>query len=250
MRIPKQNILFNLDDTLVECNKYFNEIINQFVEQMSEWFPTIEPVQFENVQLDIDLKAIDVHGLTSERFPESFVQAYEHFCRLTGREEKDSEKKLLRDLGFSVFEVPVEPLPYMRETLQILKDGGHELYLHTGGDEKNQKRKIAQLELTTYFEHRIFISNHKDSTVLKNIMKTMDFKPHNTWMVGNSLRTDILPSLEMGLHTIFIPAKSEWKYNEVEINIEPKGAYLILNELKEVPEAIFSYLQNNEVIRS
>lgn len=147
-------------------------------------------------------------------------------------------------MGFKVFEIPVEPIPYMNETLQRLKEEGHELYLHTGGDEANQRRKITQLELTTFFEHRIFISEHKDTTALSDILKTIKTDPNVTWMVGNSLRTDIVPALEMDIHAIYIPAESEWQYNMVEVNIEHSSAFFTVESLQEVPDVIDKHIQN------
>src|SRR3954454_8394611 len=129
----------------------------------------------------------------------------------------------------------------MNETLQRLKEAGHELYLHTGGDEANQRRKLAQLELTIYFEHRIFISEHKDTTALSDILKTIDADPKITWMVGNSLRTDIVPALEMNINAIYIPAETEWEYNVVDIKVEPKAAFVEVNSLHEVPDVIHKY---------
>jgi putative hydrolase of the HAD superfamily len=142
-----------------------------------------------------------------------------------------------------VFDIPVEPIPYMNETLQRLKEEGHELYLHTGGDEANQQRKIAQLELTTYFEHRIFISEHKDTTALSDILKTIKADPDVTWMVGNSLRTDIVPALEMDIHAIYIPAENEWQYNMVEVNVDHNSAFLTVDSLQEVPDVIEKHIK-------
>jgi putative hydrolase of the HAD superfamily len=244
--MQKQNILFNLDDTLVECNKYFNEVIEKFAERMTHWFDSFSKEQIKEKQLEIDLKSIEKHGLTSSRFPESFVDTYLYFCQETGRAAREADIEQLRELGFEVFKIPVEPLPYMNETLQRLKEEGHHLYLHTGGDKDNQQRKIAQLELQMYFENRVFISEHKDVTALKDILKTIDADPKITWMVGNSLKTDILPALRMGINTIYIPAKTEWKYNVVEIDVEPKGAFFTLTNLSEVPKAIHGYLMSGE----
>jgi putative hydrolase of the HAD superfamily len=134
----------------------------------------------------------------------------------------------------------------MNETLQRLKKEGHELYLHTGGDEPNQRRKITQLELATFFEHRVFISEHKDTTALKDIMKTEDFDPKITWMVRSSLKTDIMPALEVGINAMHIPPKTEWEYNVEEISVEPKGAFITLNSLNEVPEAIHNYIKEKD----
>lgn len=241
--MQKQNILFNLDDTLSYCNRYFNLVIDEFTNQMMAWFELITEEDIKQKQLQLDVAAINEHGLKSERFPESFVGTYKYYCDLTRREKKKDEIQYLRELGFKVFEIPVEPIPYMNETLQRLKEDGHELYLHTGGDEANQNRKITQLELTTYFEHRIFISEHKDTTALSDILKTIKADPNVTWMVGNSLRTDIVPALETGIHAIYIPAESEWKYNMVEVNVEHSRLFITVDSLQEVPDVIYKRIK-------
>ncbi|MEC1525403.1 HAD family hydrolase [Neobacillus niacini] len=241
--MKKQNILFNLDDTLAYCNKYFSLVINEFADQMMAWFDSIKEEEIKQKQLQLDVAAISEYGLKSERFPESFVGTYKYFCDLTGREKKTDEIQFLRELGFKVFEIPVEPIPNMNETLLRLKEDGHELYLHTGGDEANQRRKITQLELTTFFEHRIFISEHKDTTALSNILKTIKADPHVTWMVGNSLRTDIVPALKMDIHAIYIPAENEWTYNMVDVNVEHSSTFITINSLNEVPDVIDKSIQ-------
>ncbi|HJV45873.1 MAG TPA: HAD family hydrolase [Bacillota bacterium] len=240
--MQKQYILFNLDDTLAHCNKYFHLVINQFTQRMCEWFSTKTKQEIEQKQLEIDLASIAQHGLTSERFVESLVDTYNYFLEQTGRTKEDRELKIVKEIGKSVFEMKVEPYPQMNEILQQLKEEGHELYLHTGGDKNNQMRKITQLELGVYFENRIFISSHKDTGALEEILQKMNFDRSRTWMVGNSLRTDILTGLECGIHVIYIPAKTEWKYNEVKIDIKPQGAFYTLDSLDQVPKAIHEYI--------
>jgi putative hydrolase of the HAD superfamily len=178
----KQNILFNLDDTLVYCNRYFNHAIDLFVNQMTAWFEQVPAEEIKQKQLELDLASIKEYGLSSKRFPESFVGTYKYFCDFAGKEKKTSEIDDVRELGFKVFKIPVEPIPFMNETLKKLKEEGHELYLHTGGDEANQRRKITQLELTTYFENRIFISEYKDITALSDILKTIKADPKKTFI--------------------------------------------------------------------
>ncbi|MDQ0971529.1 putative hydrolase of the HAD superfamily [Neobacillus niacini] len=242
--MKKQNILFNLDDTLSYCNRYFNLVIDEFADQMMAWFDSITEDAIKQKQLQLDVAAISEHGLKSDRFPESFVGTYQYYCDLAGREKKKDEIQYLRELGYKVFDIPVEPIPHMNETLQRLKEEGHELYLHTGGDEANQRRKITQLELTTFFEHRIFISEHKDTTALSDILKTIKADPDVTWMVGNSLRTDIVPALELDIHAIYIPAENEWQYNMVEVNVDHNSVFLTVDSLQEVPEVIAKRIQN------
>jgi putative hydrolase of the HAD superfamily len=244
--MQKQTILFNLDDTLVYCNRYFNRVIEGFLEQMIIWFDTVSKEEIRQKQLQIDLSAINKYGLKSERFPESFVETYTYFCGKTGKERQKSEMDSLRELGFQVFKIPVEPIPYMNETLQQLKDAGHKLYLHTGGDVANQRRKITQLELSVFFGNRIFISEYKDTTALSDILKTIHANPKITWMVGNSLKTDIKPALEMNINAIFIPAETEWKFDKVDISFKPKSAFITLNSLRDVPRAIHDQILKEE----
>jgi putative hydrolase of the HAD superfamily len=240
--MQKQNIIFNLDDTLIECNKYFHLVNEQYAALMKEWFPGIPSDTVKAKQVEYDLAVVDKNGLTVDHVPQSFMSAYGYFCKETGRNPREEEVNRLEKLGYSVFTMPVEPLPHMYETLEELKKAGHELYLHTGGEEKNQWRKISQLQLAAYFDNRVFISKHKDVEALAKIMDKMDFDPTITWMVGNSLRTDIIPGLEQGIHVIYIPAPNEWHYNVVDITVKPKGAFLTLSSLNQVPEAIHGYV--------
>jgi putative hydrolase of the HAD superfamily len=244
--IKQQNIIFNLDDTLIECNKYFNMVNQQFAARMTEWFSGIARDAIRAKQVEYDLEAVARNGLSVDHLPQSFLAAYLFFCRETGRVPQEKDKEELTKLGYSVFTIPVEPLPSMYETLEQLKEDGHELYLHTGGEEENQRRKITQLQLAAYFDNRVFISMHKDVKALEKIMKEMKFDPADTWMVGNSLRTDVLPGLEQGINVIYIPAEGEWHYNVVDIHVKPKGAFLTLTRLDQVAGEIRAYLADQE----
>lgn len=239
----KQNIIFNLDDTLIECNKYFNQVNEQFAARMRGWFEGISADAVKTKQMEYDLVSVDKNGLTVDHLPQSFIGTYLFFCKETGKTPEDAHKEELTKLGYSVFTIPVEPMPFMYETLEQLKEDGHELYLHTGGEEENQRRKIAQMRLAVYFDNRVFISKHKDEKALEKIMTEMRFDPAKTWMVGNSLRTDILPGLKQGINVIHIPAQSEWHYNNVEIDVKPKGAFLTLDRLDRVPGEIRKFIQ-------
>ncbi|MFP7732391.1 HAD family hydrolase [Priestia aryabhattai] len=241
--MQRQTLIFNLDDTLVHCNKYFRDTINHFVAQLQEWFENLTKEEIKKKQLEIDLKSIETYGLHSSRFPESLVATYLFFSEQTNQDIREDRVEKVKKIGQSVFEVPVEPLPDMYEVLDNLKEQGHNLYLHTGGDEENQSRKIVQLELAKYFEKRVFISEHKNTPALKEILNQINYDPKKTWMIGNSLKTDIRPAVEVGIHAIHVPSELEWSYNQVEIDIKPKGNLITVNSLMEVPEIIQKHAQ-------
>ncbi|PZM63678.1 HAD family hydrolase [Paenibacillus dendritiformis] len=242
--MPRQTILFDLDDTLVHCNKYFDIVIQQFLDTMMTWFaPWKLPAEdIRAVQVRIDIAGVQDNGFQSEHFPRSFIHTYEHFCALTGRTPSADETELLWKLGLSVYEFEIEPYPGMIDTLDRLRDEGHELFLYTGGEPVIQGRKIEQMKLSDYFGDRIFIRRHKTADALSSIVREQGFRTESTWMIGNSLRTDVIPALLSGLNAIYLKQANEWAFNIVDIDAEPNGAFETIEQLTDVPRVIRNWI--------
>lgn len=239
----EQTILFDLDDTLVHCNKYFDTVIDQFVDLMLTWFSGhgLKPEDIKNQQLEIDLAGVHIHGFMADRFPKSFVETYHWFSERYNRRISRKEEDWLMQLGHTVYEFTVEPYPHMNETLETLKSAGHRLFLYTGGDASIQMKKVRNSGLDIYFQDRIFVTVHKTTEFMETLLREQRFDRRHTWMIGNSVRTDVLPALHAGIHAIYIPALQEWKYNTGEIDIKPRGAFYQLSSLQEVPDTIQDY---------
>ena len=242
-----QTLIFNLDDTLIECNKYFKATIDEFTRQLQQWFPSLSKEEIQKVQLDLDMKAIETHGLDSSRFPESLASTYKYFSEQSGRDIQAEELDVVRGIGKSVFEIEVEPLPHIYEVLEELREEGHQLYLFTGGDEENQSRKIAQLELEKYFGNRVYIYTHKDAKALGSILDSIGANKNSTWMIGNSLKTDIKPAVELGITAVHIPSELEWSFNN-EVDVTSIGTFMNLKSLTELPELIRKGTRKHEAI--
>ncbi|MEO3947861.1 HAD family hydrolase [Gorillibacterium sp. CAU 1737] len=242
-----QNILFDMDDTLSHCNIYFDMVIDQFSDQLTTWFAaySLTADAVKDKQYELDTAGVIQQGFTEDHFPISLVETYRHFSKMTGRPESEEEVEGLLALGKSVYDRNVEPYPDMVETLTALRDQGHRLFLYTGGVESIQKRKVETLRLGDFFGERIFIRQHKNSAALEAILSENGFDRARTWMVGNSLRTDILPALERGIKAIYVPAIREWDYNIVELTTKPPGAYFTVPTLKDVPGTVESYLNGD-----
>jgi putative hydrolase of the HAD superfamily len=241
--MTQQTIIFDLDDTLIHCNKYFNAILNQFAQTLSTWFRdySLQEADILQCQIKMDLAGVQLHGLIPERFPDSLVETYLFFCRRFGIQPEHQHQAYLRELGFSVYDVEAEPYPYLHETLEKLQNDGHTLCLYTGGEHSIQMRKVKNAMLSDYFQERIFVTIHKTTDYLKSLIHKYDFEQSRTWMIGNSVRTDMLPALENGIHAIHMKAEIEWQYNEAVINIKPQGAFYEIHSLRQVPEAIAQY---------
>ncbi|MFD2117802.1 HAD family hydrolase [Paenibacillus yanchengensis] len=241
----KQQIMFDLDDTLIYCNRYFFHVVDQFIETITSWFhpfPSVHALAVRDKQNELDLTLIEQSGFRSEHFPRSFVETYRYFSHLTGRECSKQEMEKLWELGIQVYSHDTEPYPHMEQTLTQLVTAGHELHLYTGGEAKIQTRKIEQMNLKRFFENRIYIRQLKNNDALESILQDGRFDRRHTWMIGNSIRTDVVPALTAGIHAIHMQTKEEWEYNNIPIDIKPTSAFFRLQQLKEIPITISQFL--------
>jgi putative hydrolase of the HAD superfamily len=241
----KLNLLFDLDDTLIHCNKYFDLVIDQFAEQLVEWFSSYKLTKDEvkRKQQEFDLAGIDLHGFSAERFPESFAETYDHYTHLLGRPGSHDERGRLLMLGYAVYDSEFELYPDVVETLTKLQRAGHELSLYTGGVDEIQRRKVEKVNLAPFFEGRIFVAQHKNKDALARILQERELDPAVTWMVGNSLRTDIMPALENGIGAVYIPPLSNWAFDMVKTEVKPTDRYLKLTSIKRVPNALKKFYE-------
>lgn len=250
--IRHQHLIFDMDDTLIHCNKYFNLILDEFISLLSEWFnhPAVTMDAIRQKQIEIDVAGVHRVGFASEHFPKSLVETYHHFSQLVGRPIHEAEENQLRLLGNSVYEKEVEPYPGMVETLEILQQAGHTLYLYTGGETVIQQRKIDQMKLTSYFDSRIFIRQHKNIHVLEEIINSHVLPRQDTWMIGNSLRSDVQPALHASLNTIYLKQSHEWAYDVVQLQHDDNLPFYTISQLVEVPQVIHESLSQQQKKRT
>lgn len=251
MRMTQQ-ILIDLDDTLIHCNRHFTWIREKFVSRMSELFRDypVDPDLIARTQQQIDVAGVRRAGLGKNRFPESLVQTYLLMCGKYGKTPDPQEQREIFELGCSVYDFEPELYPGAMETLETLRDSGYGMYLYTGGDFEIQTRKILKAGLADFFpEERRFIFEYKNALTLKKILRMGKFPRRMTWMVGNSARSDILPALELGLNAIHIPDSFGWAYDQVELNVTAKGHFFVLKSIVEVPDVIERSVKGNLGVR-
>lgn len=240
MKFTTQQVIFDLDDTLVHCNKYFDLILGEYFELMADWFQdhSLTTGEMRTKQVEIDVETVSSTGLASDNFPKSLIATYRFFCSKFGRRADAFEEQQLMKLGLSVYDQEVEAYPGMVETLDTLKHEGHDLYLYTGGDDTIQQRKIEQMKLDAYFDDRIYIRKHKDVQALEGILSSRSFDRSRTWMIGNSLRTDVLPAVTAGINSIYLKQQKEWLYNMIELEQDKQRSVKTISSIIEVPPVI------------
>lgn len=235
-----QQILFDLDDTLIYCNRYFFRAIHECTSCIQQWLnhPIVTYEKIKTMHSFLDTKLISQSGFKSDHFPQSFVDTYLHFSQVINRKPVKQEVETLWDMGRAVYFHATEPYPHMQETLLNLQNEGHELHLYTGGEPDIQWRKINDMGLEAFFNKRIHIRQKKNTASLEHLLSELNFHRPTTWMIGNSIRNDIVPALSTGIHAIHVVVPEEWAYNIVSVNIEPKGEFVTVNGLHEIPAII------------
>lgn len=125
------------------------------------------------------------------------------------------------DMGRAMIAAPVEPLPHVAETLAALAPTAP-LILLTKGDLFHQESKIARSGLAEHFRHIEIVSDKTEATYAALLAK-YGVAPARFLMVGNSLRSDIVPVIALGGRAVYIPYAQTWAHEQVEREALPPG---------------------------
>ena len=217
---PGQTLLIDADDTLWENNVYFERAIAAFISYLNHHqYSAAEVRQTLNA---VERETILAHGYGLPSFTRSLVTTFERLSPSPMDEEKHR-----RVIGFanSIAEQEIELLPHVEETLRDLASR-HRLILMTKGDHAEQADKVRRSGLATYFS-AIEIVAEKDPSAYRTVLARHDLAPASSWMIGNSPKSDINPSLAAGLHAVFLFHKDTWILEHAALSTAPAGQHLI-----------------------
>jgi len=199
----EQTLIFDADDTLWENNVVFERVIEDYLDWVAH--PTVDRAQVRAVLNEIELANTVAHGYGSRVFLRTLGDC---FGRLNERPASPTEEAQIRELAAALAEHRVELLPDVAETLDQL-GSRHSLFLLTKGDPDEQQRKIDASNVSHHFID-IRIVAEKDVDTYHSVTSQHDLDPARTWMIGNSLKSDILPARRAGLNAVFIPNDNTW----------------------------------------
>lgn len=210
-------IIFDGDDTLWETSVFYKEAKEKFFQEMADLgFNYKEVEEFFN---KTDLANVAKFGFTKKRFPTSMAETYQAFCeKLNNKNEIETEQRLI-NIGTSVFQRKPILLNQTDYVLEKLKPH-YKLILATKGDLEIQKDKISHSGLGSFFD-RIHILDHKTEREMQQIIDENHLDKNKSWKIGNSLKSDINPALNIGLKAIWVPYQYTWAYEEDEPQDSP-----------------------------
>jgi putative hydrolase of the HAD superfamily len=215
-----QTLLIDADDTLWENNIYFERAIAAFISFLDHKEYT--PSAVRQTLNAVERETILAHGYGLSSFTQSLVDCFE---RLSPAPVTDEKRERIRGFAQSIAEQEIELLPGVAETLKELA-ARHHLILMTKGNHAEQADKLARSGLAPYFA-AVEIAAEKDPATYRAVIARHVLRPHTSWMIGNSPKSDINPALAAGLHAVFLFHKDTWVLEHAAVDKAPEGQHLI-----------------------
>lgn len=210
MEIDYSNIKvigFDADDTLWVNETYFREAEIEFAKLMAP-YETANKVDQELFKME--MKNLPLYGYGVKGFILSMV---EMALELSNKDLPEATIAKILDIGKDMINKPVELLEGVEEVLKNL-DGKYKLILATKGDLLDQERKLEKSGLLDHFHHIEVLSDKKELNYSR-LLHHLDIKPNEFLMIGNSLKSDIIPLINIGAHAIHIPFHTTWAHEHV-----------------------------------
>lgn len=229
MEIDYKNIKvigFDADDTLWVNETYFREAEDAFAELLGA-FETHNKIDQELFKME--MKNLPVYGYGVKGFVLSMVEMAIEISNNTVSSEVISK---IIALGKQMINKPVELLDNIEETLKVLAKN-YRLIVVTKGDLLDQERKLEKSGLLNYFHHIEVLSDKKEENYTK-LLTHLDIEPSHFLMIGNSLKSDILPLVNIGAKAIHVPFHTTWAHETVKASAIDNTRYQKISSVNEV----------------
>ncbi|MCF7569103.1 HAD family hydrolase [Sabulilitoribacter arenilitoris] len=217
---------FDADDTLWVNETYFREAEYEIQRLLSDYET---PNKIDQELFKMEMKNLPLYGYGVKAFILSMVEVA---LELSNYNISNKTIEAILNIGKNMLEKPVELLDGVEEVLSELSKK-YRLILATKGDLLDQERKLEKSGLTNYFHH-IEVLSDKQEFNYQNLLNHLDIEPSEFLMIGNSLKSDVLPLLNIKANAIHVPFHTTWAHEEVSKKETNGKTYKKINSLKEV----------------
>ena len=220
-------VALDADDTLWHNEPLFTSTRDRFCTLLQRYNP--KGVADERLH-DVEMRNLQHFGYGVKGFLLSMIETA---IELTDGRLESADVQTIIDWGHDMLRSPVALLEGVREAIEELA-GSFPLILVTKGDLLHQETKLAGSGLGGHFKG-IEIVSEKDARLYRQVMSRYGVDPSAFVMVGNSLRSDILPVLEAGAHAVFVPYAGTWIHEHVEPERLADAQYHEIAHIRELP---------------
>ena len=204
-----QVIGFDADDTLWANEDFYRGTEQRYAALLKEY----GDAKFILDKLfSMEMQNLEIFGYGVKPFVISMI---ENAIKISNENVSVEILNKIIEMGKAMLNEPVTLLPDVKEVLDKLH-GKYKLIVATKGDLLDQERKLKRSSLAGYFHH-IEVMSDKTVDSYRELLNHLEIDAENFVMIGNSLRSDILPPYELGCYTIHVPYKMTWHH---EMNVD------------------------------
>ncbi len=205
-------IAFDADDTLWVNEPYFLATEKKFCQLLADYMPehTVSQELFKT-----EMQNMAIYGYGVKAFILSIIETA---LRISNNTVPPVIIEKIIDYGKEQLNQPVELLDGVAEVLPALKEK-YKLVVATKGDLLDQERKLRRSGIEHFFHHIEIMSDKQEADYLK-LIKHLDIQPSEFLMIGNSLKSDVLPVLAVGGHAVHIPYHTTWAHEVMEESVQ------------------------------
>lgn len=214
-------IAFDADDTLFINEPYFQETEKKFCDLMEDYM-SHQGISKELFKIEIE--NLGIYGYGIKAYILSMIEAAMKISNNTIPIEIIAK---IIEYGKELLEKPIVLLDGVEETLKALH-GNYKLVVATKGDLLDQRRKLHNSGLGHYFHH-IEVMSDKQEKDYSDLVVRLEILPEEFFMIGNSLKSDVLPVLAIGGHAVHIPYHTTWAHEIIDYEVEHDNFYSFTN---------------------
>lgn len=220
---------FDADDTLWVNEPYYREAENEFVRLIASYGVN---GNIAGSLFDTEISNLRLYGYGIKAFMLSLLECA---IQLTDGDVSSADIGRIIGIGKSMLERPIELLDDVKLVLKELSPR-YKLIVATKGDLLDQERKMRRSGIADYFHHIEVMSDKKELQYVQ-LLKHLEIPPSQFLMIGNSLKSDIMPPLDLGAWGIYVPYHTTWAHEEVDKEPESSRYYKV-DHLRDIMELI------------
>lgn len=225
-------IAFDADDTLWENEVYYTGAQVKLKSLLEKYLP-IEDIH--DAVYQTEMRNIGIYGYGIKSFTLSMIETA---ITLTEGRITANDIQAVIGYGQEMLTADIQLLPGVKQTLQKLAET-YSLMMVTKGDLLDQERKVNQTSIGGLFDH-IEIVSEKNRADYQVLLGKYNLQPEKFLMVGNSLRSDILPVIQLGGQAVHIPRADTWMHEHVEPERAYSNSYTVIESISMLPGHIRS----------
>jgi putative hydrolase of the HAD superfamily len=225
-------VAFDGDDTLWHSESHFVDAHQRFCELVAPYVE--DPRLIDERVIATERNNLALYGYGSKAFTLSLIETA---ISLTEGRITSREISTILDLGKRLLDHPIELLDGVADVVDEVAATGRRLLVVTKGDLFHQEAKVAGSGLADRFD-RVEIVSEKDVPTYRRVMAAAGVAPERFFMIGNSVKSDVLPVVELGGHAAHLPYTYTWEFEHVPGANGHSNGYHELSSIRELPALV------------